>query len=59
MKILITNIYGSFVAEKLENIYFGADVAGFRARVVDSNLTGWRNGEIIECGTLTKYRAIN
>lgn len=58
MRIMITNLFGSFTAEIIDWLYFGNDVAGFTARVVESSLDGWRNGEIIECGTLTEYRVI-
>ena len=58
MRILITNLFGSFEAKIIEYLHMGKDVAGFRAVVVDSKLNGWRNGETIECGTLTKYRKL-
>ena len=58
MLIEITNLFGSFKAEIIENLYMGSDWAGFRAIVVDSNLSGWPNGEIIEQGTLTVFRKI-
>jgi len=58
MLIEITNLFGSFKAMIIENLYMGADWAGFRAIVVDSNLPGWPNGEIIEQGTLTNFRTI-
>lgn len=59
MRILVTNLFGFYEAEKLDNIYFGSTVAGFRARVLKSNLPGWRVGQIVECGTLTKYKILS
>lgn len=55
MRIRVFTLFGPYIADKLEDVYFGSQLAGFRAVVVESNLPGWRVGEIVEVGTLTAY----
>ncbi len=58
MKIEVTNLFGTFTAKVVENLYLGGEWAGVRAEVTDSKLDGWRNGDMIECGTLTEFRYV-